>query len=162
MGTAVDRFNEVLKALAPTPAPALDDVDVNSDGTDVELSFGASNDQSSGSPAYVSVAASAGIGAAVNVNGTYETATASNNLRAAVFDGTTNIIGELNEDVTQNVHAGNNRENYPVNSFGDAEDGLLQLWINGAKSHEIDLGGCLLYTSPSPRDRQKSRMPSSA
>ena len=26
--------------------------------------------------------------------------------------------------------------------------------------HEID--GCLLYTSPSPRDRQKSRMPSSA
>ena len=29
----------------------------------------------------------------------------------------------------------------------------------------LDLGGlkiCLLYTSPSPRDRQKSRMPSSA
>ena len=25
-----------------------------------------------------------------------------------------------------------------------------------------DLSGCLLYTSPSPRDRQKSRMPSSA
>ena len=25
-----------------------------------------------------------------------------------------------------------------------------------------DLKGCLLYTSPSPRDRQKSRMPSSA
>ena len=26
----------------------------------------------------------------------------------------------------------------------------------------IDTMGCLLYTSPSPRDRQKSRMPSSA
>ena len=25
-----------------------------------------------------------------------------------------------------------------------------------------EVGGCLLYTSPSPRDRQKSRMPSSA
>ena len=25
-----------------------------------------------------------------------------------------------------------------------------------------DISGCLLYTSPSPRDRQKSRMPSSA
>ena len=25
-----------------------------------------------------------------------------------------------------------------------------------------DIPGCLLYTSPSPRDRQKSRMPSSA
>ena len=28
--------------------------------------------------------------------------------------------------------------------------------------HIADLQGCLLYTSPSPRDRQKSRMPSSA
>ena len=28
--------------------------------------------------------------------------------------------------------------------------------------HEELLSGCLLYTSPSPRDRQKSRMPSSA
>ena len=27
---------------------------------------------------------------------------------------------------------------------------------------EKNLIGCLLYTSPSPRDRQKSRMPSSA
>ena len=27
---------------------------------------------------------------------------------------------------------------------------------------ETLVGGCLLYTSPSPRDRQKSRMPSSA
>ena len=26
----------------------------------------------------------------------------------------------------------------------------------------VKVGGCLLYTSPSPRDRQKSRMPSSA
>jgi hypothetical protein len=28
--------------------------------------------------------------------------------------------------------------------------------------HYIMLSNCLLYTSPSPRDRQKSRMPSSA
>ena len=27
---------------------------------------------------------------------------------------------------------------------------------------EVQADGCLLYTSPSPRDRQKSRMPSSA
>ena len=32
--------------------------------------------------------------------------------------------------------------------------------ISNGKSSLI--GGCLLYTSPSPRDRQKSRMPSSA
>ena len=32
-------------------------------------------------------------------------------------------------------------------------------WIN---PNTINHGICLLYTSPSPRDRQKSRMPSSA
>ena len=30
------------------------------------------------------------------------------------------------------------------------------------KAGDILVGNCLLYTSPSPRDRQKSRMPSSA
>ena len=29
-------------------------------------------------------------------------------------------------------------------------------------THRVLAVGCLLYTSPSPRDRQKSRMPSSA
>ena len=36
---------------------------------------------------------------------------------------------------------------------------------NGSDKTGSDVGddnGCLLYTSPSPRDRQKSRMPSSA
>ena len=32
----------------------------------------------------------------------------------------------------------------------------------GLESSGIHSNGCLLYTSPSPRDRQKSRMPSSA
>ena len=37
-------------------------------------------------------------------------------------------------------------------------------WTHGAvKFHPVvEVLGCLLYTSPSPRDRQKSRMPSSA
>ena len=30
------------------------------------------------------------------------------------------------------------------------------------KASDVDLIGCLLYTSPSPRDRTRSRMPSSA
>ena len=29
-------------------------------------------------------------------------------------------------------------------------------------NHPVDLNNCLLYTSPSPRDRTRSRMPSSA
>ena len=31
-----------------------------------------------------------------------------------------------------------------------------------AKTTVVDIGTCLLYTSPSPRDRTRSRMPSSA
>ena len=34
--------------------------------------------------------------------------------------------------------------------------------IRDAKGRRLEDVGCLLYTSPSPRDRQKSRMPSSA
>ena len=34
--------------------------------------------------------------------------------------------------------------------------------IQGRRSFEIASLGCLLYTSPSPRDRTRSRMPSSA
>ena len=41
-----------------------------------------------------------------------------------------------------------------VFSFGTADD-------NGITTPTMSIG-CLLYTSPSPRDRQKSRMPSSA
>ena len=44
----------------------------------------------------------------------------------------------------------------------------FDLELNKQKAVEVELDkgaasiGCLLYTSPSPRDRQKSRMPSSA
>ena len=32
----------------------------------------------------------------------------------------------------------------------------------GTSAANVDSGSCLLYTSPSPRDRTRSRMPSSA
>ena len=34
--------------------------------------------------------------------------------------------------------------------------------MDGYHFYRAELNACLLYTSPSPRDRQKSRMPSSA
>ena len=43
IGTAIDRFNEVLLALAPSPAPVLDDINTADVGFDARLSFGASN-----------------------------------------------------------------------------------------------------------------------
>ena len=35
-------------------------------------------------------------------------------------------------------------------------------WVEYSKAKDTMFANCLLYTSPSPRDRQKSRMPSSA
>ncbi|MHA2303605.1 MAG: hypothetical protein ACXACD_21915 [Candidatus Thorarchaeota archaeon] len=40
VGTAVDRFNEVLKALAPSPSPSLDNIGTTNYGATAKLSFG--------------------------------------------------------------------------------------------------------------------------
>ena len=45
--------------------------------------------------------------------------------------------------------------------FGKKPALVIVDFINGFNDPDA-FGGCLLYTSPSPRDRQKSRMPSSA
>ena len=66
---------------SPSPAPSLDDINSLQSGTNLFLSFGSSNDQSSASPAYVSVAGTAGISSAVDVNGAYNITTSSNNIR---------------------------------------------------------------------------------
>ena len=39
---------------------------------------------------------------------------------------------------------------------------ILDFWFKETPSEMRFKKDCLLYTSPSPRDRQKSRMPSSA
>ena len=51
-----------------------------------------------------------------------------------------------------------NRLNQAFQVLSLAEFHLVQLAIVDAR----DTGTCLLYTSPSPRDRTRSRMPSSA
>ena len=61
---------------------------------------------------------------------------------------------------------GNNRTNVggPASSFGIWKDDLNEA-IRLCQEYKLTverIHTCLLYTSPSPRDRQKSRMPSSA
>ena len=50
---------------------------------------------------------------------------------------------------------------YSINTYGtqDQKEMYLPAIVNGELTTSL---ACLLYTSPSPRDRQKSRMPSSA
>jgi len=142
VGTPIDRFNEILKLLVPPPAPELDDIDINSDGVDARLSFGTNNDQSSATPAYSNVEDSAGFGAIVGVNGDYSTlGTPGNsaNLRAAVYDGTQDLVGDLNEDVLVNTTSPSNETNYVANSFGDADLGSLILELNGVEIYTLDL-----------------------
>ena len=54
---------------------------------------------------------------------------------------------------------------YPFEMFIGEVIGIGQVTLNDlqeTQSGSISNKACLLYTSPSPRDRQKSRMPSSA
>jgi len=138
IGTAIDRFNEVLKALAPAPAPDLDNINSLHSGSGVYLSFGSSNNLSSATPAYTSVAGSAGIGSAVDVNSLYTIVTSSNNIRMGVFDGDTHVTGVLNSDVAYNSQ-GNSIQNYPAFSFGDGGAGVVRLTVNGSTIKTVDL-----------------------
>ena len=45
-------------------------------------------------------------------------------------------------------------------SFAPAHIGFSELWLRKGDLNKAN--ACLLYTSPSPRDRTRSRMPSSA
>ena len=47
---------------------------------------------------------------------------------------------------------------YPTKTLGELKNAVGK----GAKAMMAKANGCLLYTSPSPRDVEESRMPSSA
>ena len=128
VGTAVDRFNEILKALSPAPAPDLDDIDSNDTGQSAELSFGSSFSI----PGYVSASGIGGF-SAVDQDGTFSVTSAGNDLRRGVFNGSTTIDGDLNEDVAQDGI------NYPANAFGEGNLGTLFLEVNGSNIHSTDL-----------------------
>ena len=135
IGTVVDRFNEILKSLAPGPSPALDDIDHNNASVTGKLSFGTANAVGN----YTNSNTTAGF-SAVNVDGTYGSSISGNNLRIGLLDGATDITGDLNEDVASDTYS-NNQVNYAANSFGDASSGTLKLYVNGLLKHSVVLTG---------------------
>ena len=135
VGTAVDRFNEVLKSLAPGPAPNLDDIDFNNSSVSGKLSFGSSNTVSG----ITNSSTTAGF-SAVDVDGTFGSSTSGNNLRIGLLNGSTAVTGDLNEDITADTHA-SGQTNYVANAFGNADGGTLKLEVNGVVVHSVVLTG---------------------
>ena len=83
-----------------------------------------------------------------------------NNLSAAVDDGQKQILSGLSLEIPAGeVHA--------VMGPNGAGKSTLSYVLTGREGYDVTDGsvtyqGCLLYTSPSPRDQRGSRMPSSA
>ena len=74
-------------------------------------------------------------------------------------------VKDLKEQIGQSALGGNERSRSRHTQRGKLlpRDRIERLIDTGSAFLEFSqLAACLLYTSPSPRDRQKSRMPSSA
>jgi hypothetical protein len=137
IGVPIDRFNEVLKILAPSPAPALSRVNSdNTAGSTVKLSFGTSNDLSGQD--YTSSATTAGF-TAIDVNGTYQNETSGSNFRLGAYKNDTDITGFLNFHIVESSQ--NGYLAYSTDAFGNAETGSLKLELNGNIIHTVDLSG---------------------
>jgi len=142
IGTAVDKFNEVLKILAPTPAPSLSRINYNnSAGTTAKLSFGASAPVAD----YTSSATAAGF-TAVDRNGSYSATTSGNNFRLGIYDGTQAISGSLNFNTAKSVT--NGYLAFSDFAFGNAETGTLKLELNGATIHSVNLASFIGTGTP--------------
>lgn len=128
IGVAIDRFNEVLKSLAPSPAPALSVIGVDAVGVAGYVSFGLSNVIAGYDP----VGTDAG-GSALDINDAFVTG----GQRNGVFAGGTTVSGVVADGVAQGP--GSPTPAYPINAFGNASQGVLQLFVNGINVHEVDL-----------------------
>lgn len=124
VGTAVDRFNEVLKGLSPQPAPNLSDISINQTGTVGNLSFDTTNTIAG----YSAVDGSGGSTITRNqIIGTGGT-------QRGIFADGTNKTGVIADGVTADPN-----NSYPDNAFGNGDQGTLRLFLNGVEIHSTDL-----------------------
>jgi hypothetical protein len=136
IGTAIDRINEVLKGIAPSSAPSLDDTNCNDSGVGAKLSFGNTQSISGYTNARPSTLSSPSSNLSdVDINSTFSSTTVSNDVRVACFDGSTVIDGTLNADVAADS------PNYAADAFGDGDQGTLKLFVNNNSTevHSTDL-----------------------
>lgn len=134
IGVPIDRFNEVLKILAPSPAPGVRSInELSTDGITAKLSFGSSYPVAG----YTSSGDAAGFDA-VDRSGSYGVSTSGSNIRLGIYSNEQDIVGIINNNVAENK--ANGFVSYATGAFGNAETGSLKLELNGVVIHSINLG----------------------
>lgn len=134
IGTAIDRFNEVLKALAPPPAPDLNQATGSGTFVSGKLSFGSSKSI----VGFTNVGTNAG-NAAVDINGLYSIS----GTRLGII--TSSITGILNTSVV----GGGGGIPYNPTAFSDGDKGALKMYKNGVLISTLILSGTTGATSNS-------------
>ena len=131
IGTPIDRFNEVLKALAPSPAPNMSSLgDEETQFTSCSIAFGAANTITG-----VTNVTAVGTLSALNVSGTFDSTESFNggqDYRLGVHDGSItnqNISGKLNQASSEDGGNGTT-VNFSASAFGDGNVGQLFLYVN--------------------------------
>lgn len=126
IGTAVDRFNEVLKALAPPPAPDLNQATGAGTFVSGKLSFGSSK----AIAGFTNVGTNAG-NPAVDINGNYAITGTRLGLTASLISGVLNT----------SVVGGGGGIPYANTAFGDGHLGKLVMFKNGVIVSQLSLSG---------------------
>lgn len=131
VGTIVDRFNEILKALSPSPAPSLSNLEKTSGatGTSMRLGFGTGPNEISG---YTAVTASlTGLPNIAFANSfTSSNGSGGSPIRMGVYATPVTLTMSLNNSTTADAST---YTNYPAKAFNVSTDGVgsYKLEING-------------------------------
>ena len=135
IGVPIDRFNEILKILVPGPAPAVDQINyVNNSGIATKLSFQTQVQAPSG---YIDVGSTGSFTSPPEIDDQYTVTTSGEDFRLGVYNGTQEITGAINYQVSEQLKG--TQVNYSTDSFGNAESGSLNLYLNGALLHTLNL-----------------------
>ena len=124
VGTAIDRFNEILKSLAPSPANILSRINSNDTGVGAKLSFDGTNTIANYSAVSPNSLTPNNSLSNVLANSSYSSQTNSGHVRIACFNGGTTIDGILNSGFAADL------PNFPANSLSDGNLGSLKLFVN--------------------------------
>ena len=134
IGTAIDKFNEILKIIVPGPAPAVDRINyTNNDGLGTKLSINASSKPGD----HTAVSNTGSYTDSLTTNSQYSVSTSGEDFRLGVYNGTQEITGVINYNTVEQLKT--TEVNYSHDAFGNAESGSLNLYINGVLRHTLNL-----------------------